>query len=396
MTQFPIELKILIDAVHWQVHASDRPCFIGEFDEELLFNLAVRHSLLNWFLPYSNAFSIGSEELHNRVVSYLLKGGIKHQLQTLELLKLSLLFDGNGIKHVILKGVTIEKQFYRGFIDSRYSDDIDVLISPSDLAKASRLLMTEGYSQREPYDVTKLANFLEQHEAWFRWRDVGFKKQSIGQECIDLHWRIADEFTIPIKGKFLIEHPNMILVNGEYVPGLPFSTLFVYVCVHGYIDYFFRLRYLVDVYTAMQQSEFDFDEITKIAKEWGVFDKVLASMATAENFFSTNAKPFKEPLNTSGQAYASFVRQRFIDADGLPPRSHPNNAEWTSKDKLAHLMNQIKFRSDKSWFFEPLVSRFKYNHEMLALWSPSVGVITAYPMAMIKRFMSVLSDRNIK
>lgn len=385
MKTFPVELKLLIDAACWQINKSDHTYHAFDFDEELLFNLGVRHSLLAWFLPYAKEFSVGSQELQHRIVSFLLKAGIKHQLQTLELIKLSSLFKEHNIEYLILKGVTIEKQFYQGFIDSRYSDDIDILISPADLGKASQLLLTENYQQRDSSDLTRLSYFIEQYEVWFRWRDVGFKKQSMGKECIDLHWRIADNFTIPSKTKELLKQHMVIQVNGESIASLPFSNLFVHVCVHGYIDFFFRLRHLIDVYTAMQQPEFNLNEISEVAEAWGVLDKVLASMATAEDFFSDKMSYIPGSESTSSDSYVRLVRQRFIDANGLPLRSHPNNAEWSLKDKLLHLINQIKFRSDNAWFFAPLLARCKYNHEMLLQWSPNDGALVTYPLAIAKR-----------
>lgn len=388
VTQFSVELQLLIDAVSWTINKSDKPVNFGRFDEAVLFQLAMRHNLLPWLLPYAKTFEIGSKDFIKDIVSYLLKAGIKHQLQTLELVKLSSLLNQQGIEHTVLKGATIEKQFYKGFVDSRYSDDIDILISSHDLNRVNDLLLFANYRQRKPRNLTTLALFLKQHETWFRWRDIGFKKQSMGKECVDLHWRIADDFTIPVKTKELFKQLQTIDVNGEQVFSLSFAALFVHVCVHGYIDYFFRLRYLVDVYAAMQQAEFDLSEITKVAEEWGVRDKVFASMAAAEGFFSTNIEEPQDRMSTKGEhPYYSQVRDRYINAGGLPKRNHPNNAKWTLHDKRHYLISQIKFRSKKSGFFAPIIARCKYNHEMVAQWPVGVTALSWYPLALIKRFL---------
>lgn len=383
MASFSIELQLLLDAVHWRIHGASlklqeplKPAV--EFDEAVLFKLAKRHNLLPWLLPYAKAFSIGSEGFIKDIVSYLLKAGIRQQLQTLELTRISTLLKEQHVDHAVLKGVSIEKQFYKGFVDSRYSDDIDLLVLPRDLRKVSDLLLANGYQVSEAYDVSKLSRFLDHHEAWFRWRDISFKKQTLGKESVDLHWRIADEFTIPVGTKMLLKELESVPVNHEDIPSLSFSTLFVFVCVHAYIDYFFRLRHLVDVYTAMQQPEFDLDEVTTIAKTWGVEDKVCASIATAEDFFSG-------ALSNSRSAYSDLVRQRFIDANGAPVRSHPNSGEWSAKDKRRHLFTQVKFRSKKSWFFAPLVARCKYNHEMVAKWPEGRSAFFWYPFALVAR-----------
>ena len=388
MLQMSPEIQILLDSVRWRIDEHSVADETVSFDESVLFNLAVWHNLLPWFLPYAKTFSIGSENLIERVVSHLLKAGIRHQLQTIELVKLSSLLNKNGVAHAILKGVTIEKQFYKGFIDSRYSDDIDILIEPSSLRLASETFKVADYQKREPYDIDKLASFIGKYEHLFRWRDIGFRKESMGMEYIDLHWRIADSFTIPVKTHALLANVKYISVNGEQVASLPFTTLFIYVCVHGYLDYFFRLRYLVDVYTAMQQPEFNLVEILERAEQWGVKDKVLESIATAERFFSAPREAQDSYPSDLEQGYSEMVYQRFIQSNGLPKRSHPNHSEWTAKDKSNHLRNQIRFRSDKSWILAPLIARCKYNYEMVADWPPKTSPLIWYPVAWFKRLLT--------
>ncbi len=390
MLKMPPEIQILLNSVRWRIDQHSASYVAVSFDESVLFDLAARHDLLPWLLPYAKTFSIGSEAFIERVVLYLLKAGIKHQLQTIELLKLSSLLNKNGVTHAIIKGVTIEKLFYKGFVESRYSDDIDILIEPCSLKLACEAFIGAGYQQREPYDMDKLAGFIEKYEHWFRWRDVGFRKKTMGMEYIDLHWRIADSFTIPVKTRALLDNLQPVSVNGEQVASLPFTVLFVYVCVHGYLDYFFRLRYLVDVYTAMQQQEFDLIDVLKIAEEWGVKDKVLVSIETAERFFSVSHSERINGQFDAGQNYSEFVYQRFVKANGLPKRSHPNHSKWTAKDKRIHLQNQIKFRSDRSWILAPLIARCKYNHEMVADWRSKRSALIWFPVAWFKRLFALL------
>ena len=176
----------------------------------------------------------------------------------------------------------------------------------------------------------------------------------------------------------------MLSVSSKKRPTLPFAISSVYVCVHGYIDYFFRLRYLVDVYAAMQQPEFDLDEVMNIAQIWGVSSKVIESMETANYFFSEKHKVNGEHVNISS-AYAKCVYQRYIDSNGLPGRSHPNRGGWTALDKREHLKNQIKFRSSRVRFFSPIIARCKYNRDMVAQWPPTVSILLWYPFALLKR-----------
>jgi len=386
--QFSIELQLLLKGVHWQLNKSIEGSYLDgvanleslTFDESLLFKLAVWHNLLPWFFPFAKALSIGSKELRSKMVKQLLKDGINNQLQTLELVKISSLLSQKKIQHVILKGATIQNRFYSGFVDSRSSDDIDILIKGDELTLATQVLGSVGYKSKELVNISKLTSFIEKYESWYRWRDIGFQKESLANDSVDLHWRLADPFTIPVETEELLTQASSLIINDEVIPSLSFAALFVHVCVHGYIDYFFRLRYLVDVYSAMNQTEFNLEDALSVAEKWGVTDKVLASIATAHYFFEPHSMSNVHP-------YAKFVSQRFIDAQGKPIRSHQNHAKWSAKDKRQHLINQIKFRSKKSSFFAPIVARMKYNKAMVEQWPLKMSAAAWYPIAFLRRLI---------
>jgi hypothetical protein len=169
-----------------------------------------------------------------------------------------------------------------------------------------------------------------------------------------------------------------ISAQGENLAALPFAMLFVYVCVHGHSDYFFRLRYLIDVYAAMQQSEFSEAKVLDVAQGLGVKQNVIDSIATAKLFFEGEQ---------TGNEYAAFVSKRFIDSNGFPERSHPNHRQWTSLDRQQYLLKQIKHRSTKSRWYEPLVARCKYNQSMVERWPENISPWIWYPVALVKRLL---------
>jgi hypothetical protein len=306
--------------------------------------------------------------------------GVVDRLRTCEAIRLSAVLNDHQISHVFFKGVTITEQFYRGLVTSRYSDDIDLLLRAEDLPHAYQLISDLGYQQAgdTPDDSAKLTRFVQRYPSLYRWRDMSLCKDQAPKQSLDLHWRIADRFTFPIDTQQLIEQRTPVLVQGENLPALPFAMLFVYVCVHGHTDYFFRLRYLVDVYAAMQQSEFSEAEVFKIATDLGVKQKVIDAIATTKLFFDGEQ---------SDNEYASLVLKRFVDSDGFPDRGHPNRGQWTSQQRRQYLAKQIQQRGDKNAWYEPLLARCKYNQEMVANWPEKIHPLIWHPVALVKRLL---------
>ena len=392
MMQFSPEMRLLLTAVVWRVESKvdvkSPPINSDAFDEDILFRLARKHNLLPWLWHYTNHFSLGSAEFRKSTAKALRQDEIASHLQTMEVILISSALTESKVPHLVFKGVSVKSLFYRDFVSTRYSDDIDILIAPADLSLASGVLEQHHYQLRDQCDIVKVKVFVERHSAWYRWRDLGFQKSKQGKEKIDLHWRIADEFTFPASVEYLLAKGQTLLLDGQNVPCLPFSLLFVYVCVHGYIDYFFRLRYLVDIYTAMQQPEFDLNEIRDIAISFGVVDKVDASIATAKAFFPQGEVVGRlEVAASQCHPFTQLVHRRYIESNGLPMRSHPHKALWTVKDKIRHLNNQIKFRSTKTSWFAPLKARCKYNEEMVSSWPEHISPWMWYPVALLKRLL---------
>jgi len=359
---------------------AEMPSVSEELDEASLLRFAQWHNLLPWLSLYIDRFQLGSNEFRQKLAKLSRLDGAVDSLRRCEAIRLSTALHDNQIPHVFFKGVTVTEQFYCGLVKSRYSEDIDLLLRSEDLPRAYQLISSLGYQQPDDSedDPAKLTRFVQRYPWLYRWRDMSLCKNQAPKQHLDLHWRIADWFTFPIETEQLIEQRSSICVQGENLPALPFAMLFVYVCVHGHTDYFFRLRYLVDVYAAMQQSEFNESEVLEVAKTLGVKQKVIDSIATAKLFFDDEKTP---------NEYAIFVLKRFVDSNGFPARSHPNHRQWTSLDRRQYLLKQIEHRGVNSRWYEPLVARCKYNESMVDSWPESISPWIWYPVALVKRLL---------
>jgi hypothetical protein len=357
---------------------AEMPSVSEELDETSVLRFAQWHNLLPWLSLYVDRFELGSSEFRQKLAKLSRLDGAVDSLRIREAIRLSSALYDNQIPHVFFKGVTVTEQFYRGLVTSRYADDIDLLLRSEDLPRAYQLISSLGYQQPgdSEDDPAKLTRFVQRYPWLYRWRDMSLCKNQAPKQHLDLHWRIADWFTFPIETEQLIEQRSSICVQGENLPALPFAMLFVYVCVHGHTDYFFRLRYLVDVYAAMQQSEFNQAEVLGVAKSLGVKQKVIDSIATAKLFFDGEE---------GDNEYASLVLKRFFDSNGFPERGHPNRRRWTSQQRRRYITKQVRHRSNNNAWYEPLLARCKYNQSMVASWPERIHPLVWHPVAMIKK-----------
>lgn len=257
------------------------------------------------------------------------------------------------IKHLSFKGITVLKQFYQPYASCRLADDLDLLVAPKDLTKAVEVLLDNNYLAREDVAIKRVANFVSHHAQHYRWRDLGLITKNKPTHKIDLHWALADQFSLPTNTEFLLEN-RVIYDKEKKLYTLPFTLHFVYICIHGHSDYFFRLRNLIDLYTAMKNSNFDRTKVLSCAQEHGVKQPVLESIELAELLFDSK-------LITTPAQYNQCTLNRYTNNMGWTKRAHPNTSQWTRTDKWQHLKRQIQQRSKNVSSFAPIIARSKLD-----------------------------------
>lgn len=394
--QFTPQLQTLVNAVNWRIASTTsntKACdAIIQLQKSLevnaieLLKLAKFHGVVAWLKPYNDCISIGSDELSKEISRHYKIDFFNCQMQLKNAEHLSRLFTENQIDHLVFKGPSTLKKFYKGFVDIRPSDDLDVLVSPKDTHRAAVLLGEGKYRARQGVDANKVSRFVVNNSDWYRWRDIGFINASLHNHKLDLHWYVADRFTLPSNTNYLLANSSSFELFDQEIPCLEFSFFFIYTCVHGGSDYFFRLRYLVDVYTAMQQPEFNLSDIKAMAEDYGVAKKVTDAIELALLLFNeSRAGQFND--NELPNDFIRYAIKAY--AEQTLSRAHPNKALWTKSDKRKHLFSQIKNRSTRSYFLAPLVARLKYTVEMVeALPCPQNSGLKEYPCALLRRVLS--------
>lgn len=370
-----LELRVLLEVVGLKLEGRESRNRKDEWlqkvtqcDFALLIRLANHHGLIPWLAfnvgdePYVSAKLADVELDQLNKLNKILRFNSEYQTRTA--VSISELFNKNNLPHVVFKGSALLHQIYPDFLLSRASDDLDLLVVPESLTEAVSILESTGYQLLGSEEVAPqtLTQFIAAHEKWYRFRDISLKRSKRMPHQIDLHWRIADDFSFTVETKELLD--DWTVVNTKYgeLRSLPMHRHFVYVCSHGYSDYYFRLRYLVDVYLAMQHSEFNKQRVLEFAEACGVVRQVEQSMRLADCFFDVTYGG--DQINS----YTEFVIQRLLDSNGFSLRIHPNRGGWTRVDKNNHLMRQIRNRSTKSYWFSPILARTKLVASDLTDW----------------------------
>jgi hypothetical protein len=159
-----------------------------------------------------------------------------------EALRLQRLFDDAGLPVLFIKGVALAILAF-GDLGLRGAQDIDILVAPETLADATALILGAGYRRFDPApDISdaQLRLLIPLR------KDLGFVHQATGMR-VELHWRL-----------FLNRHAMAdasIMASSRVVPvagtaglrTLGEEDLFAYLCMHGAIHWWNRLKWLADV-----------------------------------------------------------------------------------------------------------------------------------------------------
>ncbi len=182
-----------------------------------------------------------------------------------------------GIAVRVLKGVPLSQAIY-GDPALRDVGDIDLLIAPGAEEAADGILLAEGFHRSEP--AARLTP--RRRRSWQKHgKDYTYSEDHNGFE-IDLHWRLFRNPHMPGNSLAGRAEQSVEIHLGEMsFSVLPLDRTFLYLCVHGALDGWFRFKSLVDV--ACMWRDFSPDQRSVIADRAG-HALVLAEMVAALRF----------------------------------------------------------------------------------------------------------------
>jgi len=184
---------------------------------------------------------------------------------TAETLNLQRLFADAGLPIVFFKGITLAMLAY-GNLALRHSRDIDILTDPDALAQSAALLERAGYRRYQPpaeFAATQL-------EMWMhRCKELGYIHPEKKIE-VELHARLFDNPRMMIGPPATDRLQTVPLVDGTGVRTFGQGDLFAYLCAHGAVHCWFRLKWLADIAALLAQQSGGMEPLYRAAEARGV------------------------------------------------------------------------------------------------------------------------------
>jgi hypothetical protein len=155
---------------------------------------------------------------------------------------LNRLFREQAIDVRIFKGIPLSMT---AFQDPTLRDlgDIDLLVAEEDIFRAGDILRSHGYRRFEPrahLTPRRLRSYIA-HQ-----KDFSYEHPAAGI-VIDLHWRLFRNQFLPANASLTEVGVDWVVLGSERLPTLPVSRLLLYLCVHGALDGWLRLKWLADI-----------------------------------------------------------------------------------------------------------------------------------------------------
>jgi hypothetical protein len=148
---------------------------------------------------------------------------------------------GQEISFRIFKGIPLA---IAAFQDESLRDagDIDLLIAEKDICKTGEILEAEGYRRVEPrasLTPRRLRSYVA-HQKDFSY------EHSCGT-VLDLHWRLFRNRFLPANAGLAETGEDWLDLGTQRIATLPPHRLLLYLCVHGALDGWLRLKWLADI-----------------------------------------------------------------------------------------------------------------------------------------------------
>jgi hypothetical protein len=181
-------------------------------------------------------------------------------------LRLQRLFDDAALPVLFVKGAPLAVLAF-GNLGLRESQDIDLLVPDKTLPAATTLLARAGYRRFDPpTDIsdTQLRLLLPLR------KDLGFVHQATGLQ-IELHWRLFLNAHAMAEASIMAASRVVPLTGTIGLRTMGDDDLFAYLCMHGALHWWNRLKWVADVNALLASRPGDeIERLVRAAETRGV------------------------------------------------------------------------------------------------------------------------------
>ncbi len=247
--------------------------------------------------------------------------------QLAEATRVSRLLAASGIRSMVIKGPVLA-QIVFGNPLLRESGDIDVVVDPDRVPAADRLMVNSGYRRVVP--DTEITPAL--YETYRRRRSQFGYYLETRDLALELHWRLtANSLLMPVDAKSLWRKAKSVCAAGASFATLPDEDLFLYLCVHGSVHMWFRLKWLADIAALLRQlSPETINHLATRARAVGLDRSFHQAMILAHKLMTAPVPPkiLADALADRTARRLAIAACRALNWQGSP--EEPIKTQWFS------------------------------------------------------------------
>lgn len=317
------EHEVLVECARLTMDAASVERFRGWLRSELhwdrLIGLADWHGLLP--LLHRHVEAAGSDCVPPGIADRLDRGFQENARRNLvlagELLKILDRFAANGIVGVPFKGPTLAAVMY-GDLGGRVFGDLDVLVKPRDVPRATELLVVDGYRPRFALSRDQEAAFLNAHY------EAPFVREPPGV-VVELQWRVVPRYLgVDFDYGQMWDRVGLASLLGRPIPCLSREDLLLVLCVHGTKHLWVRLGWVCDVAATLRACPgLDVDYLLDTARLLGIRRALALGVVLAQTVSGVSGPPGLlggAEADDATRRLAVDVRNRAMAGEGGPPR----------------------------------------------------------------------------
>jgi hypothetical protein len=200
-----------------------------------------------------------------------------------EAVRVQRLFDDAGLPVLFVKGSALAVLAF-GNVGLRSGQDIDLLVPYEALPVATALILRAGYRRLDP--PPNIGNAQLRLVMRLR-KDLVFVHRETGLR-IELHWRLFLNPHAMAESSFAASARVVPLSGAEGVRTLGEDDLFAYLCLHGALHWWNRLKWLADVNALLASTpQTDVERLVRAAEVRGAGRAAAQALLLCRKLFQT-------------------------------------------------------------------------------------------------------------
>ena len=283
-----------------------------------------------------------------------------------EIARLSSIFSRMGINVLLLKGVALSLQLY-GNPYTRGGRDIDFLVNGTQADAAEKVLKESGYTAQRDDLLPGQKHVYRTHV-----KEAEFVNPKMNV-CLELHHRLTDNpVLLPWDYDVLWKEREELQLTEANVATLPRAMLPLYLCVHGAMHGWERLRWILDFAVLLDKTP-DISTVIAKAREAGLGSVMHQAIVLSQNLIGLPRANISLMPRRPAAIWLDLTLDKLLaDSVSLNP-PQPGTLRW--RYRYSVLMRLYRLAVMPNWAY--------WKQEMLREWvSPADWHLVRLPTSL--------------